>query len=375
MWGDTLNTALRTRPESCAAADFVSPISAVSGVQDPSIRLRGLTSGAACASGYVARSETVDFVFNAALAGALLVLTAPLFASIVLMQKSTTRGDVFYRGLRIGHQGKRFEILKFRTLEPEAAVLTADRTLPRRNMIETPLGKYLRVTRLDELPQLLNVLRGDMALFGPRPVRPEIAQRCTSEIPNYDNRFSVKPGLIGLTQALMSHDTAKSIRARMNNMACRAPVNYFFIIGFMALVGVHIALTTIRTMGESISDFFTPLGEHRWLRAGFSRPSRTRVEAFGQTSTSIGALCGISDEIIQFVAPLPFPRNTRRLSIIRKLRGRRVLRVNVEVRIQSIAPRGPGTIGFTHYATYTIPNDFTRYKIDRYLIRAALISG
>jgi Undecaprenyl-phosphate glucose phosphotransferase len=129
-----------------------------------------------------------------------LVVIAPLMALIALLVKLTSPGPVFYRQERCGLNGRRFEMLKFRSMcvdaEHQSGAVWAKPNDPRR----TPLGSILRKSNLDELPQLLNVLRGDMSLVGPRPERPFFIQQFSKTIPNYMARHCVKSGITGWAQ-------------------------------------------------------------------------------------------------------------------------------------------------------------------------------
>lgn len=188
-------------------------------------------------SGFRPRSELLHRAYNSTLAGLLLVLALPVAGLIALLLLLTQGRPVLYRGDRVGQHGRLFGILKFRTLDTAAAArLTRDRVLPNGSGLETPLGGFLRETRLDELPQLLNVIAGDMNICGPRPVRPEIAEMQRAGIRNYDARFEVKPGLLGPAQALMGHGTPKAVRARLNAALCRAEVSYRRELGMMFIV-------------------------------------------------------------------------------------------------------------------------------------------
>ena len=188
--------------------------------------------------------------------GLLLLLTAlPLLAFLMLAVFATQGWKVFYRGKRVGKDGHLYDIIKFRTLdERRAREMTADCVLPAGSGIETPLGSFLRETRLDELPQLLNVVLGDMNICGPRPVRPEMAVIQRLEINNYDMRFAVRPGLIGHTQAYMHHGTSKALRARYNNVLCRAPVRYRGELGMVALVGACVIARTLTKLWEKVAE-------------------------------------------------------------------------------------------------------------------------
>lgn len=187
--------------------------------------------------GFRVQNEVLYRFYNFSIALFLLVLLSPHLLLISLLLLVTQGTNIFYSGPRYGRNQKIFQIIKFRTLcTAKAKELTKDRTLPKGSKIETPLGSFLRETRLDELPQLFNVLRGDMNFCGPRPVRPEIAEIERGRIPGYDNRFKVRPGLIGPTQAYFGHSASKRLRAKMNNCLVDRPVNLIAEIRLMGAI-------------------------------------------------------------------------------------------------------------------------------------------
>jgi Undecaprenyl-phosphate glucose phosphotransferase len=129
-----------------------------------------------------------------------LIVLSPLMALLALLIKLTSPGPVFYRQERCGLNGNSFQMLKFRSMRADAEQQTgavwAKKDDPRR----TPIGAFLRSTSLDELPQLINVLKGDMSLVGPRPERPVFIQQFSKTIPNYVARHCVKSGMTGWAQ-------------------------------------------------------------------------------------------------------------------------------------------------------------------------------
>jgi len=142
----------------------------------------------------------VKRAMDIALSLAALVLLAPVMSLIALVVKLTSAGPVFYRQERCGLNGKNFEMLKFRSMrvdaEQQTGAVWAKKDDPRR----TRLGTFLRATSLDELPQFINVLKGDMSLVGPRPERPVFIRQFTRTIPNYMARHCVKAGITGWAQ-------------------------------------------------------------------------------------------------------------------------------------------------------------------------------
>lgn len=129
-----------------------------------------------------------------------LLVFAPVMAAIALAVKLSSRGAVLYRQERMGLDGKRFQMLKFRTMATDAEKLTGPVWAPDQDSRVTGIGRWLRQTSLDELPQLLNVLRGEMSLVGPRPERPPLIDEFRKTIPKYMLRHKVKAGMTGWAQ-------------------------------------------------------------------------------------------------------------------------------------------------------------------------------
>lgn len=133
-----------------------------------------------------------------ALAG--LVLSAPLMGAIALAVKADSSGPVFFSQERVGQNGNIFNLIKFRSMVDKAEALSGPVWTHPGDPRVTRVGRFLRKTRLDELPQLINVLKGEMSLVGPRPERPHFVSRLQERIPFYNQRHTVKPGVTGWAQ-------------------------------------------------------------------------------------------------------------------------------------------------------------------------------
>src|SRR5437868_1810441 len=139
------------------------------------------------------------------------LLTGPIVALIAIVLKvSSPRGPVLYRGWRVGRGGYLFQMLKFRTLAPDAEQRLGPFLGPELTQLtETEvsrIGRAPRATRLDELPQLYNVLRGEMSIVGPRPIRPRFFEELCVGIPEYWQRLVVRPGITGLAQLRLTRE-------------------------------------------------------------------------------------------------------------------------------------------------------------------------
>ena len=150
--------------------------------------------------------RTVDVV----VASLALVVMAPVIAAMALAVRLASGSPVLYRGARVGRAGRIFTMYKFRTLKPDAETRLGPylgEELTRRTEAElTAVGRMLRATHLDELPQLVNVLRGDMAVVGPRPIRPAFFEELCEHIPQYWQRLVVRPGVTGFAQLRLTRE-------------------------------------------------------------------------------------------------------------------------------------------------------------------------
>jgi lipopolysaccharide/colanic/teichoic acid biosynthesis glycosyltransferase len=161
---------------------------------------------------YVPYKAMADFVLTVPL----LLLAMPVLLLAALAVKLTSRGPVFYSQLRLGLGGRPFRLYKLRSMNHECEHVSGPRWATPGDPRVTPVGRLLRFTHLDELPQLWNILRGEMSLVGPRPERPEFVPHLVRAVVGYRERLQVRPGLTGLAQVQLPADTdLDSVRRKL----------------------------------------------------------------------------------------------------------------------------------------------------------------
>jgi len=146
-----------------------------------------------------------------------LLIALPVLIVTGIAIKITSSGSVFYTQVRVGKDGHLFNIIKFRTMHSDAEYQTDPVRTKKNDSRVTTIGRFLRETHMDELPQLINVLKGDMDIIGPRPERPQFVNMLNEEIHGYARRLDVKPGLTGLAQCYCKCDeTISDVKRKLH---------------------------------------------------------------------------------------------------------------------------------------------------------------
>jgi exopolysaccharide biosynthesis polyprenyl glycosylphosphotransferase len=173
--------------------------------------------------------RAADIVFS--LIG--LIITSPFFLVIAAMIKATDGGPVFYKQVRLTKDRQEFMIYKFRTMIQDAEKDGHARLAAEGDDRILPVGRFLRATRLDELPQLINILKGEMSLVGPRPERPELAAEIEKELPEFAYRLKVKAGLTGYAQIYGKYNTTSYDKLKLDLTYIR---NYSFFLDLKLMI-------------------------------------------------------------------------------------------------------------------------------------------
>jgi sugar transferase (PEP-CTERM system associated) len=175
-------------------------------------------------------------------AGVALVAAMPVMIAVAAAVRLTSPGPVLYRQRRVGQHGRVFTLRKFRSMRQDAEAATGAVWAGVRDQRVTPIGRFLRRSHLDELPQLWNILRGDMSLVGPRPERPEFVKDLTRVIPFYGQRHIVKPGLTGWAQVCFPYG------ASVDDSMRKLQYDLFYIKHMSVGIDLYVVLKTVKNV-------------------------------------------------------------------------------------------------------------------------------
>ncbi|NOX94404.1 MAG: exopolysaccharide biosynthesis polyprenyl glycosylphosphotransferase [Alphaproteobacteria bacterium] len=181
----------------------------------------------------------VKWLIDCVASVALLVLFMPILIVTAIAIKLNSKGPVLYRQKRIGYRGRNFDVFKFRSMAVDAEKDGPQYATPNDHRV-TRVGRWIRKTRIDEIPQTINVLRGEMSFVGPRPERPEFVTELEKAIPQYHCRHTVKPGITGWAQ--VKYEYAASVEGAREKLR----YDLYYIRNFTPLLDIVIILMTVR---------------------------------------------------------------------------------------------------------------------------------
>lgn len=205
-----------------------------------SLTAYGLLTGNGFASSRL--SEALKRLIDVCFSIAMIIATLPLMVLTALAIKADSAGPVFYRQQRIGAFDKPFTVFKFRSMTADAEACGKPRWAQKHDLRINRVGRFIRATRIDELPQLANVIRGEMSLVGPRPERPLFVEQLTQTIPFYRQRSYVKPGLTGWAQ--VNYPYGASVEDAREKLA----YDLYYVKKRSLLLDMKILLSTVRVV-------------------------------------------------------------------------------------------------------------------------------
>ncbi|HEY5565543.1 MAG TPA: sugar transferase, partial [Rhodothermia bacterium] len=171
-----------------------------------------------------------------------LLVGAPMWLSVAALIRITSHGNAIFRQERVGQYGRLFTMYKFRTMHDDAESDTGPVWATEDDPRYTRLGRWLRRTRIDEVPQLINVLKGDMSLVGPRPEREYFVEKLVKDVPLYRRRLRVKPGITGIAQVKWKYDQS------LEDVRQKVKYDLFYISNMSLRMDLKILFATVRTM-------------------------------------------------------------------------------------------------------------------------------
>jgi exopolysaccharide biosynthesis polyprenyl glycosylphosphotransferase len=180
--------------------------------------------------------------FDVVLSLTFLALTLPLLIAAAIAIKLESRGPIFYRQLRVGIDGRPYGLLKFRSMRVDAESDGVPRWAAVRDNRVTRVGAFIRTTRIDELPQIFCVLRGDMSFIGPRPERPFFVDELLQQLPYYGQRHRVRPGISGWAQINYPYG------ASVEDARAKLTYDLYYIKNYSIFLDMIILIETIRVV-------------------------------------------------------------------------------------------------------------------------------
>lgn len=325
---------------------------------------------------------------NVLLALLFILLGLPIFIVLGLIIKCADGGPILYRGTRLGLHKKPFFMYKFRTL-PVGSQKTLGAVLVSATSIRlNPLVRFLRDVRLDELPQLFNILKGDMDFVGPRPIRPEVYGAACRNIPDFDRRFAVRPGLIGFSQLFTPHSTPKRLRSIIDNRFMYVDRRFSWDMFIIFYTVVALALKIVVRAWVIARQRLAVLGTNKSFkdRRAMERLTPDQVSLYfscpreamstellnaslvdiNEAYCRIDTNCRMSDTEIGFT----LSRRIRSRNKKRPYKRKTAYCTGVVYReLSNLNPDYP----FTYILEYRAASPFSGYIIDKYLLKKSII--
>jgi len=329
-------------------------------------------------------SYTSITAFNFTLATFLILCSLPLGLLITIMILKKDGGPIFYKGARLGLNKKIFFMYKFRTLPYGSQNKIGPKLLTHTNSLHSSFGKFLRDTRLDELPQLINILKGDMDFIGPRPVRPEIYESLCKDIKHYDNRFNVRPGLIGYSQLFSPHSSPKRLRSMIDNLMIKQDRKLSWDL-FLILLTIRMVIKTVIIKSTMIAVKYFKINikktfiENRFLERINLKDSIIYLHSYDEVDFRTTGARGIdiNEDCFRIYSSEKLDQDKYhfKLGMTKKKNNRIKLKYAVctgEI-VQSIILKNDPVFNFSYVIQYKAVSPFNQYIIDAYFLNKSMV--
>lgn len=319
------------------------------------------------------------------LAVVILILLSPLFAVIGFFVAVTMGRPVFYVGERLGYHKKPFNILKFRTLGLGAQQRIGGQLYDHTYEKIRQSAQFMRDSRLDELPQLLNIARGEMQFIGPRPERYEVYLQHCKDLPNYEDRFLTAPGVIGFSQLCTPHSAPKSMRARIDRRYVKNTSHNSIAFGLFAIWALfrRLVLSFVNFIWRD--KITAQLLKGRSERRSNSRANlqHSQLEIYSKDGSQrlfSGNVCDINQDHLRIAGDFELDKNTtylaRMTSCSLRSFGKRTkvayCYINLVNRKDSDDSDDSGV--HEYLVEYSAKSPLNRYLIDQYFLHRSIIS-
>ncbi len=305
----------------------------------------------------------------------LLIIAAPVILGTMLMIWLLDGGPVLYRGERLGEGKTLFTIYKLRTLKHGAQKLLGSQLMSNSHDLLIPLGGLLRRSRLDELPQLFNIVRGDMRFLGPRPERPEIYLSRCRQLSNYEQRFLVPPGLIGYSQLFTPHNTPKRFRAMLDNRMLKHPPTVWQEVALVSYTILCVGRTALGCFWEKGFELIRSrvFGQENRRSARRVQVPEGTVTLLGGSSSSTAELLDLNESTFRMRTRSPVEANAgSRFQIrVRTAARGRISRHSAVCSGEVSAVRNGGTT-YDYVVRYEPLNDSALYTIHQYILGTSM---
>ncbi len=335
------------------------------------------------ASEDIIESQVIERLFDILLAVFFLIMTLPIMAVLFPAVAVFIGRPVLYGGVRYGKNKSPFVMYKFRTLSAEYESQKEGKLLSYDEHMRLHwFCRFLRESRLDELPQLFNVLIGDMRFIGPRPERPSVYRGMCQGIRNYDKRFEVKPGMIGYSQLFTPHSTPKRIRSFIDNRGFRSRKK-LFDVGYLTLIT---AFAVLERTTRWVADFFVTGILKIWRGkkyCGKRRLDRVRIKdgqvfwckdewgkecMIAHEEKPFGTLVDMNEEYVRIDTETELDAGSPMILRLLTARSSAICR-GIVLRGSEAMSRG----GYTYILKYESISDLNGYFIDQHFLKKSLM--